>query len=515
MFRAAVASAPTEIAIHYFDAAITWSSLDDLSDSLAVAFQDLGVKRGDRVTLFLQNVPQFVVAMVAAWKAGAAMHTVNPMMKPHELAKQLEEIRPRVLVSLESLYADVVRHIAVDTDFTKVVTTSELDFLTGSPPPALIASTHQRFEQTHDLVDLVQACAGRAPELVELAADELAQIMYTSGSTGLPKAAMSTHGNVVFNSHAYRQWLSLGSGDVCIAAMPLVHVTGPIGYLGASMAAVIPVVLMYRFDPRLFLETVERHRVTYTVLSPTGLAAVMAQPESHKHDISSLTKLLSGQVEQTMEAWERRFGVYVSSIYGATECTSPTHIEPLGCRAPIDAERGKRAVGVPIYNTSARIVNDDGADVPVGELGEIVVSGPQVGLGYWNCPGVASFRNGVYFTGDIGYMDEDGWFFIVGRKKDMIDASGFKISPLEIENVLYDHPAVREAAVIGIPDSYRGETVKAFVALRPGCSVAEAELIAFCRERMAAYKYPRIVEIWDDLPKSDIGKIAKSRLPRE
>jgi long-chain acyl-CoA synthetase len=340
--------------------------------------------------------------------------------------------------------------------------------------------------------------------------------MYTSGSTGMPKAAMSNHGNVVFNSQSVSTWYAFGPGDVCLATAPLVHVTGTIAYVGASMAARIPIALMYRFDPAVFIDTVDRLQVTFTICPHTVMLAVMDHPDSYTRDLSSLTKLTSGQVEQVMDAWEARFGNYVYSIYGSTESTSPTHCEPIGLRAPYDPETGKRAVGVPMYNTDARIVDDQGNDVPVGERGEVVVSGPQVGLGYWNNANPGVFRDGVYYTGDIAYMTPEGWFYIVDRKKDMIDASGFKISPLEVENVLYEHPSVREAAVIGVPDPKRGQTVKAFVSLHRGVDpTTPEELIEFCRERIAAYKYPRIVEIWDELPKSDMGKITKSKLPKE
>jgi long-chain acyl-CoA synthetase len=514
MFLATAASAPDATAIHYFGTELTWSDLDAQSTALAAALQSLGVEHGDRVALYLQNVPQTVVGMLGVWKAAAVILFVNPMMKQREIVKQFGEIEPKVLITLESLYGDVIQHVRDDIPVRDVITTSELDHLGGAVPEQLAGSRRQRHEETYDFSELLDRYAGTPPEPVELKAGDLAQIMYTSGSTGLPKAAMSTHGNVVFNAHAYRHWLALSSDDLCYAVSPLVHVTGSVGFVATAMAAAMPIVLAYRFYPEHFMETVERLKVTYTICTHTGLIAVMDHPDSRTRDLSSLTKLVSAQVESVMQAWEDRYGTYVYSIYGSTECTSPTVIVPMDRRAPKDPKTGKRALGVPIYNTMIRVVDGDGVDVPVGEQGEFVVSGPQVGRGYWNRPDLDVFRDGVYFTGDLGYMDPDGWFHIVDRKKDMIDASGFKVSPLEVENVLYEHPAVREAAVLGVPDPRRGQTVKAFVSLEPGTAAEPEELMEFCRERIAAYKYPRLIEIWDDLPKSDIGKIVKSQLPR-
>jgi long-chain acyl-CoA synthetase len=230
-----------------------------------------------------------------------------------------------------------------------------------------------------------------------------------------------------------------------------------------------------------------------------------------------MTKVLSGGAPvfpAVVERWEGLTGNYIHNAYGLTETTSPSHVGPFGSRAPVDPTSGALSVGVPVSNTVVRVVDDDGRDLPVGEVGEIVIRGPQVVPGYWNKPEETAHAlpEGELHTGDVGFMDADGWFYLVDRKKDQINAGGYKIWPREVEDVLYGHPAVREAAVVGVPDSYRGETVKAVVSLKAGAELQPDELIAFARERMAAYKYPRVVEVVDELPKTVSGKILRREL---
>jgi long-chain acyl-CoA synthetase len=243
----------------------------------------------------------------------------------------------------------------------------------------------------------------------------------------------------------------------------------------------------------------------------------MNAPGVEPNALASLTKIYSGGAPippSTVTAFEAAFGHYIHNIYGLTETTSPSHAVPWGARAPVDGASGALSVGVPVYNTVVRIVGDDGQDLPPGQVGELVTAGPQVVVGYWNKPeeSATALPGGALRTGDVGYMDPDGWFYIVDRKKDQINVGGFKVWPREVEDVLYEHEAVREAAVVGVPDAYRGETVKAFVSLRPGTSATEDELVAFCRERMAAYKYPRRIEFLDEIPKTVTGKLLRREL---
>jgi long-chain acyl-CoA synthetase len=328
---------------------------------------------------------------------------------------------------------------------------------------------------------------------------------------------MNTHRNVVFNAQAYRDWIGLGDEDVVLGVAPLFHITGLIGHLAAGLLVGMPVVLSFRFDADQALELIERHRVTFTVGSITVFIALMNAPSAGDRDTSTFRKLVSGGAPiapPTVEAFEAKFGAYIHNIYGLTETTSPSHCVPIGTRAPVDEGSGALSVGVPIFSTVVKILDDEGNELPPGEVGEIVTSGPQVVPGYWNKPEETehAIPGGELHTGDVGVMDADGWFYIVDRKKDQINAAGYKVWPREVEDVLYAHEAVREAAVVGVPDEYRGESVKAFVSLKPGAQADADALIAFCKERMAAYKYPRAIEFVDELPKTASGKILRREL---
>jgi long-chain acyl-CoA synthetase len=467
MFAATARRSPGAVAIRYRDAALTHGELDERSGALGVAFARRGVARGDRVALCLQNVPEFVIAVLAAWKAGAIAVPVNPMLKEREVRVLLDDCEPAVFV-----------------------TEAELP----------------------ELAELARAHAGQTPPDPGLQAPDVAFLTYTSGTTGPPKGAMNTHANVVFSSQTYRDWIGLGGDDVIFGAAPLFHITGLIAHLGVTLLTGAALVLSYRFDGPTALELIERHGVTFTTGAITVFIALMnAQAD---RDTSTLRAIVSGGAPiapSTVEAFERRFGAYIHNIYGLTETTSPSHCVPIGTRAPVDPASGALSVGVPVYGTVVRVVDEDGHELPAGEIGELVTSGPQVVPGYWGRPQESerAIPAGRLHTGDVGFMDADGWFYVVDRKKDQINAAGFKVWPREVEDVLYGHPAVCEAAVVGVPDDYRGETVKAFVSLRPGARADADELIAYCRERMAAYKYPRLVEFVDELPKTASGKVLR------
>jgi long-chain acyl-CoA synthetase len=517
MFKAALKRSPDSPLIHYFDATLTLAEFDRITDSLAVGLRDLGVNPGDRVAVYLQNVPQFLITMVATWKAGGIMISINPMWREREIGIVLNDSEAVALVTLESLYADVAASVVPETSVKAVITTSELDFL-DSVPPLMSKVERRRSEGTHDLLELVREREGRSLETPTLKSDDIAFLTYTSGTTGPPKGAMNTHGNVVFTSQTYRDWCGLKAGeDIVLGIAPLFHVTGLIAHMGVSLLTPVPLVLGYRFDPAVTLELIERRRPTFTIGAITVFISLMEHPDTTTRDLSSLKRIWSGGAPipaAVTAAFEERFGAFIRGCYGLTETTSPSHIVPFQKRPPADPASGAVSVGVPVWNTIVRIRDDDGKELAAGEVGEICIHGPQVVAGYWQNPEETqnAIPNGELRTGDIGVMDDQGWFYVVDRKKDQINASGYKVWPREVEDVLYEHPAVREAAVVGVPDTYRGETVKAFVSFKAGQSTDEPTLIAFCKERMAAYKYPRQVEILEDLPKNDAGKILRREL---
>jgi long-chain acyl-CoA synthetase len=467
--------------------------------------------------VYLQNIPQFVLAQLATWKLGGIMVSVNPMLKGRELELALNDSGAAALVTLESLYHEVAAAAIDNTSVRVVVSTSELDFAEAPLPALLQGVERRRPEATHDLLELARSHAGSAPEPVELGPDDVAFLTYTSGTTGPPKGAMNTHGNVVFNAQAYRDWLHLTEDDVVLGVAPLFHITGLIAHIAVATLLPMPLVLFFRFDLDTLVELVEHHRATFAVASITVFIALMNHPPARERDLSSFRKLVSGGAPiaaATVEDYERAFGAYIRPIYGLTETTSPSHLVPFDRRAPVDPVYGALSVGLPMSSTMSTVVDEERREVGVGEVGEITISGPQVVPGYWEKPDETeqAMPGGVLYTGDVGFMDAEGWFYIVDRKKDQINAAGYKVWPREVEDVLYAHPAIREAAVVGVPDAYRGETVKAFVSLKSGRSADEAELIAFCKERMAAYKYPRQVEVLDELPKTPTGKILRREL---
>lgn len=517
MFRAAVDRNPDGDAIRYFDGRLTYRELDELSDAFAAALLDRGFARGDRVALYLQNVPQFVLGLLGAWKAGGVAVSVNPMNRERELEMLLSDSGATVLVCLEGLHREVAASILPTTSVTTVITTSELDYQSRNDKRVLAGTQRSTPDGTIALAELLERFRDRTPPPVTFTPEDTAFLTYTSGTTGPSKGAMNTHRNVVFNSQVYREWCGLTSDDIVLGVAPLFHITGLIAHVGISLLLGAPLVLMYRFDPSVALETIRDERPTFTVGAITVFIALMNAPEAEPDDLASLGKIWSGGAPippSTVRAFQQQFGQYIHNIYGLTETTSPSHGVPYGVDAPVDEASGALSVGVPVHNTVVRIVGDDGKDLPPGEVGEIVTSGPQVVAGYWNKPDETAHAipGGALHTGDVGYMDEQGWFYIVDRKKDQINAGGYKVWPREVEDVLYEHEAVREAAVVGVADPYRGETVKAFVSLRPGKTADPAELIAFCKERLAAYKYPRQVEVLEELPKTVTGKLLRREL---
>jgi long-chain acyl-CoA synthetase len=517
MFRVAAQRAPDTEIIRYFDGVLTLRELDELSDAFASALGAHGVTRGDRVAVYLQNIPQFVIAMIGTWKAGGIMVSINPMSRQRELTYLLADSGASVLVCLESLYDAVAREVVPGTDVSLVVTTSELEYQSRNEERLFKGVERVRHDGTADMAELIGRHRGQRPPRIDLASSDVAFLTYTSGTTGTPKGAMNTHGNVVFNAQLYRDWCDLSTADSVLGVAPLFHITGLIAHVAVALLVPMPLVLAYRFEPGAVLDAIAEHRPTFTVGSITVFIALMNAPTFTREAFASFKTIYSGGAPispSTTESFRAATGLYIHNVYGLTETTSPSHGVPLGAEAPVDPTSGALSVGVPVCNTVVRIVDDDRNELPPGEIGEIVTEGPQVVAGYWNKPDETehALPGGRLHTGDVGFMDPRGWFYIVDRKKDMINASGYKVWPREVEDVLYEHPAVREAAVVGVPDPYRGETVKAYVSLKPGADVTPEELIAHCKERMAAYKYPRDVEVVDELPKTVTGKILRREL---
>lgn len=516
LFMAAIARAPSAPAIHYFDRTLSYAEVDALSDALASALLARGVQRGDRVALYLQNVPQFVIGLVASWKAGAIAVSINPMNREREVSLLLADSTPAAIIAHESGYTEVLTKLLPTQPVATVITSCELEFQSRDDARLFAAIRRNRPVTTLDFLDLIDQCRGAKPPPVEFAASDVAMLVYTSGTTGLPKGAMNTHGNVAFTAQVYRDWMELREGASVLGIAPLFHITGLIGHIALSFLLAAPLVLAYRFEPGVILDAIRERQPEFTIGAITALIALMNHPAATPDSLSSLKTIYSGGAPiapAVVEQFESKFGIYIRNAYGLTETTSPSTVTPRHLRGPIDPAFGALSVGVPTFDTDIRIVSEDGNAKP-GEAGEILIRGPQVVAGYWNKPieTAAAIRDGWLHTGDIGVLDELGWLYLVDRKKDMINASGYKVWPREVEDVLYTHPAVREAAVVGIPDEYRGESVKAVLSLKPGANATAEEIIEFCRPRMAAYKVPRKVDFIGELPKTVTGKILRREL---
>jgi long-chain acyl-CoA synthetase len=488
-FERTAANAPNTPAIYHFDHVISFGELDNLANRFAALLGSWGIGKGDRVAVSLQNDPEFAVVQLGTWKRGAILVPLNPMFKEKEIAYHLADSGARVWIVLSSEYAEQ----ALASGVERVVTAGDM--------MAQLAR--------------IQPGAGLR---ADVGPADIALLVYTSGTTGPAKGAIILHRNVAFNAEVYRIWMQIGPSDVILGLAPLFHITGLVAQLALSYAAGIPLMLFHRFDAAEVLRLSRKWRPTMCVAAITAYIALMNESGECP---DFLPKCFSGGAPvapSLTERFQARFGTYIHNIYGLTESASPTHAVPLGARAPVDPASGALSIGVPVQNCDAKIIGLDDPDkeMPPGEAGELALKGPMIFPGYWNKPAESerAFHNGYFRTGDVAIMDEQGWFYLVDRKKDMIIASGFKVWPREVEDTLYQHPAVREAAVIGVPDEYRGETVKAFVALKEDYvgRVLEAEIVQFCKERMAAYKYPREVAFVAEIPKTATGKFLRRQL---
>jgi len=518
IFRTCVAELGDRPLAHYFDVSLSARTIDDISDAIACAFLSSGLREGDRIALYMQNVPQYLIALVASWKIGGVAVGCNPMLRDRELNKLLRDSGARACISLEALHDSIVRSAIADTSVKICLTTSELDFrpeheLANHPSRSAPPSR----EDATDLLELAARHAGEQPPLLRTAGDAVAVLTYTSGTTGPSKGAMNTHRCLAFSAQTIRDWTHTAPDDVVLGAAPLFHVTGLVAGIGLALSGRIPLVLSGRFKAAETARLIERYRATTSVAALTAYLALSNDELARTYDLSSLTKALSGGAPVPAAAVadiRARTGLVIRNAYGLTETTGGTHSTPLGREGPVDPETGALSVGLPMFGTDARIVDDEGNELPAGAIGEIAIRGPQVVPGYWSNPEetAAALSAGEFRTGDMGKIDNEGWLYVVDRRKDLIIASGYKVWPREVEDVLYEHSAVREAAVVGVPDGYRGETIHAYVSFKPGAVAETAELIEFCRRRLAAYKCPREIAVLHDLPKTATGKILRREL---
>jgi long-chain acyl-CoA synthetase len=509
-------------AIIYFGGRISFGELDQLVDKFATALQNLGVKKGDRVGIFLPNIPQFVIAFYGAMRAGAVCVTCSPLYKARELEHQLNDAGAETLVAMDTLYP-IVQGIRERTKLRNVITTSPRDYL----PPLLKTLSPLKGVKSHecpgalDFLTLMKKYKAN-PQPVDVKSDDLALLQYTGGTTGVAKGAMITHRNLVVNARQNEAELPVRRGvDILVTALPLFHIFGMTTTMNAAvLTGTTMLMIPDPRDPKGILSAIAKFKATVFCSVPTMYISLINRPDIKKYDLRSIRACVSGAAPLPVEVqkkFEQLTGGRLVEGYGLTESSPTSHCNPLDDRA----KNRPGSIGIPVPDTDSKIVDlETGTkDLKPNEVGELVIKGPQVMQGYWNKPDETknTLRDGWLYTGDIAKMDEDGYFYIVDRKKDMIDVSGLKVWPREVEEILYEHPAVNEAAVVGIPDAYRGETVKAYVILKPGYQgkVTEEDIIKFCREKIATYKAPRSVEFRDSLPKTLVGKILRRTLREE
>lgn len=515
---------PDRMALLFQGYSVSFRQLKDMVDRAAAALQSLGVQKGDSVAILLPNVIPCVVAYYAILKVGARAVMNNPLYSDRELEHQFNDSHSKVLITLDLLVKRMVA-LRPKTGIKTIVYTSIGDYL-PFPKNLLFPLVGKKkglaaaVTPAPELLKWKEVLSRHAPapKPVDLSFDDIAMLQYTGGTTGVSKGVMLTHGNLSKQVQGIRAWFPrFNKGEeIMLGALPFFHVFG----LSVAMNFAIYMgwgdILVPKPQPEPLLETIGKFRPTFAPLVPTMYIGMLNHPDIEKTDMTSIKGCFSGSAPLPLEVirdFESKTGSVIVEGFGMTESSPVTHINPFG------GERKVGSIGIPISDTEARIVDlsDSSREMPVGESGELVVRGPQVMQGYWQRPDATAetLVDGWLHTGDIAQMDEDGYFYIVDRKKDMIISGGFNVYPRDIEEVLFEHPKIAEATAIGVPHPSRGEQVKVFVVLKMGQSATEAEIIDYCKGKLATYKLPTEVAFIEELPKTNVGKVLKKDLRAE
>jgi long-chain acyl-CoA synthetase len=480
------AKVPDHPAIRLGDAELSYAALDDLSARMATLLGEKGVEAGDRVGVMLPNVPQFPVAYYGVLRAGAVVVPMNVLLKRREIAFYLGDSGAKLLLAWHG-FAEEARGGAEDagSELIEVEPESFAALLAGHEP---------------------------APGLADTAEDDTAVILYTSGTTGKPKGAELTHANLLRNADVSSRTTSeIAAGDVVFGGLPLFHSFGQTVSMNASLMVGACLTLVPKFDPGEALATMQRDRVTHFYGVPTMYGALLHHPGRERYDTSSLRTCITGGASMPVEVlrgFEQAFGAIVLEGYGLSETS------PVSSSNHPDRERKPGSIGTPLEGVEMKVFDEDDNEVAQGEVGEIVIRGHNIMKGYWQRPDATAeaMRGGWFHSGDMARVDEEGYFYIVDRKKDLIIRGGYNVYPREVEEVLYEHPRIREAAVIGVPHDQWGEEIGAAVVPHEGEQLDPEEVSAYVKERIAAYKYPRLVWFLDELPKGPTGKILKREI---
>ncbi|UTR15547.1 long-chain-fatty-acid--CoA ligase [Salipaludibacillus sp. LMS25] len=516
---------PDKAALHFMGKEMTYKEVYDDALKLANQLRSLGVRQGDRVAIMLANSPQAVISYYGVLLAGAIVVETNPLYVEREIEHQMNDAGAKVIICLDLVYPRIAK-VQEKTNLQHVIVTSLKDFL---PFPKNLIYPFMQKRKTglkvdivynnhlHSFTDLLKRGNTREIPLDIDPMEDLALLQYTGGTTGPAKGVMLTHYNLTVNTQQCEEWMyKLVPGEeVVLAALPFFHVYGMTTVMNLSIRMAFKMIIIPKFDAKGILKAIEKHKVTLYPGAPTMYIGLLNHPNIKTFNLSSIKACISGSAPLPLEVQTRFEEVTNGRLvegYGLTE-TSPCAVSNL-----LWGERKQGSIGLPWPDTDVAVLSAETGEVAKPkEVGEIIIKGPQVMKGYWKRPEEtqAVFRGEWFLTGDMGYMDEEGFFYIVDRKKDLIIAGGFNIYPREIEEVLYEHDSIQEVCAIGIPDPYRGETVKAFVVTKEGREVTEEELNHFTRQHLASYKVPQYYEFREELPKTMVGKILRRVLVEE
>ena len=503
---------PQRACIIFGDMISTYQEVSTRTDRIALALYNLGIRKGERVGICMPNCPEFVLAYFGILKAGAVVVAINPLYTPPEIIHQVKDAGLGIVFCTSSLY-ERVQAVRPETGLRRVI-------VSGG---ATVQAEDLYFRDLYD----AQAAEKNQKEFTSFALksgigpDDIALFQYTGGTTGIAKAAVARHRNLVANTLQFKAWMStLAEGkETFLLALPVYHVYAMVCgiLLGMALRASLVIISNPRDIPDL-LSAIQTHHVSYFPAAPTLYNAINNHPDvsAGKIDLTSIKACISGSaalMKQTKNKFERLTGGRIVEGYGLSEAPTATHCNP------VQGENRPGSIGLPLPDVDAKIISlqDGTSELPIGEAGELIIQSPQVMLGYHNMPGetAGALRNGWLYTGDIARMDADGYFYIIDRKKELIKPGGLEVWPREVEEAIASHPRVAEVAVAGIPDDYRGETVKAWVVLKAGETLGEAEIQAWCRERLAPFKVPTHVDFLQQLPKSTVGKVLKRELVKQ
>ena len=506
-------------ALNYMGKRITYAELDALVNRFAKALQSLGVEPGDKVAMILPNIPQVIIANMATFRIGAVVVMNNPLYTERELAYQLDDSDSKVAVTMSLLVPRVLK-VMPETKLEKIVACNINDYLPFPKKqlfPLVKKDMYRKIEPGEKVLDFNALIKSFGPEPVEDSGkwEELSTLLYTGGTTGVSKGVMLSHGNISSNVQQFAAWFpELKDGEVSIVGtFPVFHSAGFTAIQNFMIWKAWEHVMIPRPEPKAMVELLKKYRPMYLPGVPAIFVGLLNDPEFRKMDLSFIDGFFSGAAPlaaDTIKDLQDLAGATILEVYGLTETTPIITVTPWGGTIK------PGTVGVPVPSTDIRVVDPETGEgeLQTGEVGEIIASGPQIMMGYYKKPQetAAVLRDGWVYTGDLGFFDEDGYLSVVDRKKDLVISSGYNVYPVEVDNILFDHPKILEACTVGVPDSYRGESLKAFVVVKEGETLTAEEIVSYCKETLAPYKVPHEVEFLDELPKTVVGKILRREL---